>query len=213
MNLEAFAILVSNASEISELIPCLIYFRFAFNRQPYKILGYYFVLSAAIKIYTLITAEMKIHNMPAYHLLAIIEAVLLYSFYARIIYNTGPRLWVIIILILASLLDSFFIESIYQFNSIGWTFCIFFLLCLALGYLYKLYDDLENTQLSSHPLFIINTGFMIYFAGSLFTYIFGWEILSKEARGFFHNAWIIQCFSNIGKNIIVSYGLWLARFR
>jgi len=95
--------------------------------------------------------------------------------------------------------NSVFIENINHFNSIGWTFSVVFLLCLALRYLYKLYDDLENIQLGSHPLFIINTGFLIYFTGSLFTYIFGWEILSKEARGFFHNAWIIQSLSNIGK--------------
>jgi hypothetical protein len=213
VDLESVAIFVSNFSETSELVPCFIFIRYLTHNPTYRILGFYFLFSAIIKIYTLITAELHIHNMPAFHFLALLEVLFLYTFYNRITFQTGPSIFVIIILVVASILDSFFIESIYQFNSIGWTFSIFFLLCLSLRYLYKLYQDLENIQLERNPLFIINTGFLVYFTGSLFTYIFGWEILSQEAKGLFHNAWIIQSFSNIFKNILISYGLWLARFR
>jgi|GEM_PF-2716209 hypothetical protein len=213
MDLKTFTFFVSNLSDVTELIPALLFLKYAFNRQPYIMLGYYLIISASVKIFTVITAVMGIHNMPAFHLLVMIEVVFLYSFYARIIYGSPPRAWVISILILLSLLNSLFSENIYQFNSMAWTFSVIFLLCLGLRYLYKLYDDLENIQLTSHPLFIINTGLLIYFAGSLFTFIFGWEILSKEAKGFFHNAWVIQGFSGFTKNIIVSYGLWLARYK
>jgi len=104
-------------------------------------------------------------------------------------------------------------EDLHQFNSLSWTFTILFLLCMGLLYLRKLYQDLENIKLDKHPLFIINAGLLIYFAGSLFTNIFGAKILSQEAKDFFHKAWINQSFSNLVKNLIVGYGLWLARFQ
>jgi hypothetical protein len=212
MDLKGFAISVSVISETSELMPVLFFFKYAPKRQPFVTLCYYFVLSALIKISTTITMLLGIHNLPLFHLLVVAEVTLLYSFYARIIYSSGPQVWVIAILIILSVLNTVFIEDIYQFNSLAWTISIIFLLSLGLRYLYKLYDDLENIQLNTHPLFIINTGFLIYFAGSLFTYIFASEILAQEAKGFFHNAWIIQGFSNIAKNIIISYGLWLAKY-
>lgn len=160
---------------------------------------------------TLITSELGIFNMPAYHLLAAVEVVMLYAFYARITYPRGPKGWMVGLLVLLFALNSIFIEPLDQFNSFAWTFGILFLLCLGLGYLYKLYDNLENIHLPTHPLFVINTGFLIYFAGSLFTYILGSRILSEEAKGFFHNGWVIQSFSTIIKNTIAGYGLWLAR--
>jgi uncharacterized membrane protein len=106
----------------------------------------------------LITSEMGIFNMPAYHLLAAVEVILLYEFYARITYSKGPRRWVTVLLVILFLFNSVFIEPLEQFNSFAWTFGILFLLCLGLSYLYKLYDDLENIHLPTHPLFVINTG-------------------------------------------------------
>jgi magnesium-transporting ATPase (P-type) len=211
MDLGSFNIWVSSVSDITALLPVILCVFFVPRQQPYTWLSWYFYLSGFIMIITLITSEMGIFNMPAYHLLAAVEVILLYAFYAVITHSNGPRAWVIGTLVVLFILNSFFIEPIDQFNSFAWTFGIIFLLCLGLGYLYKLYDDLENIHLPSHPLFIINTGFLIYFAGSLFTYILGSKILSEEAKGFFHNGWVIQSFSNIVKNTIVGYGLWLAR--
>src|SRR5258708_3956631 len=121
MDLKAFAVLLNETSDMSEIMPVIIYFKYAFNRQPYVILGNYFILSAAVVMYTMITSAMGIYNLHAYHLLAMIAVVFLYSFYAKIIYNTRPRIWVISILILLSVFNILFNESIYQFNSVGWT--------------------------------------------------------------------------------------------
>src|SRR5689334_15031618 len=130
MDLKAFAISVSVVSEIGELIPLMIYLRCALNQQPYKILGYYFMLSAPIKLFTTITMLNHTYNLWVYHLLVIVEAVFLYSFYMRIIYNSKPRAWVIAVMVMVNALNTLFVESIDQFNSLAWTFSILFLLCL-----------------------------------------------------------------------------------
>lgn len=211
MDLESFNYWVSSISDITALLPVVLCLVVVPRRQPYLLLSWYFYLSGIIMIGTLITSEMGIFNMPAYHLLAAVEVILLYFFYAQITFSKGPSGWVTFLLAALFLFNSLFIEPLDQFNSFAWTFGILFLLCLGLAYLYKLYDDLENIHLPTHPLFVINTGFLIYFAGSLFTYILGSRILSEEAKGFFHNGWVIQSFSTIVKNTIAGYGLWLAR--
>jgi hypothetical protein len=78
---------------------------------------------------------------------------------------------------------------------------------MAFIYLYALYFKAEDVAIESHSGFIINTGFLIYFAGSLFTYLLGWYILSRTPSGLFANGWIIQSISNICKNAIITYGI------
>jgi hypothetical protein len=210
MDLGSFAIWISNVSETSELVPCMVFYIHSKWAIQYRIIGFYFTVSACLKIFTLVTAELGIHNMPVFHLLALFELLFLYSFYNRIVFSSNPKFLMIILLILLNVLNSVFVESIFQFNSFGWTLNTFILLCFGLRYLLKFYQEMDVIQVERNPLFIINCGFLIYFSGSLFTYVFGWKILSQEAQGFFHNAWIIQSFSNISKNVIVSFGLWIA---
>ena len=161
----------------------------------------------------MVTAMLVWNNMILFHLLAIVEVVVLYYFYHRIIFNRSPKLLVIAVLILINVANSMFNEGIMEFNSTAWSLDIIFLLSLGLMYLYRVYQDLESVPLDRSPLFIINTGLLLYFSGSLFTYILGSKILSKESQDFFHNAWIIQSLANIIKNVAISYGLWLAKFK
>jgi hypothetical protein len=83
---------------------------------------------------------------------------------------------------------------------------------MGLAVFHRLFVSLEVIHLEKDATFVITSGWMIYFAGALFTYIFSSRILSGQTGDFFHNAWIIQSFSNILKNLIVSYGLWLVRY-
>jgi len=210
MSFKAFNILLSNISETSELIPFFLSF-YLLKKPPYHLLGWFFFISAPIKLLSMITAMFVMNNMILFHLLAVVEVVMLYVFYNRIIFNRVPNAYILAALIIVNLLNSLLNENIYQFNSTAWSLNVIFLLGFGLRYLYKIYQDLESTQLEQSPLFIIDTGLLVYFSGSLFTYILGSEILSRQSAGFFSNAWVIQSFSNISKNVMVSYGLWLAK--
>lgn len=212
MSLKDLNILLSNISETSELVPLFLSF-FVLRKPPYQIVGWFFIIAAPLKIISMITAMLVINNMIVFHVLALVEVLVLYCFYSRIIFNKPPNVGVIIGLVLINLTNTLFNEGILDFNSTAWAIDILFLLFLGLRYMYKVYDDLEIIQLSKSPRFIINTGLMIYFSGSLFTYILGSKILSKESPDFYNNAWIIQSMANTCKNIVISYGLWLARFR
>ena len=150
--------------------------------------------------------------MPAYHLLAVTEVVMVYCFYSRLMFNK-VYIWGAIALLVFNLLNSLLVQNIFTFNSIAWTVNMMVLMMLGIIYLFSLYnDENDDSPLEERPTFIITAGWLIYAAGSLFTYLLGTSILSGRPAGFFHNAWVFQCVSNIFKNTLISYGLWRARY-
>jgi len=90
------------------------------------------------------------------------------------------------------------------------------ILIILAGLLYflKVYrNETDMTPLGERPDFIITIGWLLYAAGSLFTYLMGSKILTGYAEGFFKNGWFFQTVSNISKDIIVGYGFWLTTKR
>lgn len=159
-------------------------------------------------------ATQKWNNMPVYHLLAIVEFTFLFLLFRQFLGHGLP--WIVLAVVAGfDVIDSILIESIWTFNSTGWSVNILILMVIGLMFLYHLYTRSDNysQMLTNQSIFVIHSGLMIYFGGSLFTYLLGWYILSHEAVGFFHNGWLIQCIANILKNIIVAYGIWLGRPR
>lgn len=202
---------ISTFSDVSEILPLYSWVRYGRKDMPFLLMGILFSISSVLKIYTLITAEYNINNMPAFHLLALVEINLLYCFYSYLIFKRIYRSG-IVALTAIHLANTMLIQSVLTFNSLAWTFNILFLLIMGLFYFFKVYNDESDYRpLVQRPEFVITAGWLIYASGSLFTYLMGTAILSGKPEGFFNNAWIFQCLSNIAKNIIISYGLWLTR--
>ena len=177
----------------------------------YRLLGVLFAITAPLKLLTLVTAKVGIHNMPVYHMLALIEVVMVYCFYNRLafskIYLIGAA-----ILAAANFGLSLYVQPVFTFNSIGWTFDMLVILTIGILYLFHLYnDESDSSPLEQRTVFLITTAWLLYAAGSLFTYLMGTSILSGKAEGFFHNAWFFQCVSNLVKNLLISYALWRQR--
>ncbi|NQX55763.1 hypothetical protein HQN86_19230 [Pedobacter panaciterrae] len=200
---------ISSVSDVSEILPLTAWLFVAQKKMPYTLLGILFLISSILKIYSLITAELHINNMPAFHLLALVEIALVYCFYNQLIFRKIH--WLALIAIsLANVLNTLFLQDIHSFNSLAWAFNMILLIVLGLMYFYKIYnDDYDYTPLNERPAFIITSGWLIYASGALFTYLLGTEILSGTPDGFYKNAWVFQCISNILKNVIIGYGFWL----
>ncbi len=202
---------VSAFSDLSEILPLIFRLKFAQKKEIYFLLGLFFIISAPLKLISLITAILIINNMPLYTFMAISEGILVYFFFSKLLFNKVHN-WPILIIVLFHLLCIVFSQSIFEFNSYSWTFDMLIILLLGISNLFKLYsNDKIQTSLEGHPEFIITAGWLIYASGSMFTYLMGTSILSGKAGGFYHNAWIFQCVSNILKNIIICYGIWRSR--
>lgn len=203
--------MVSETSDLSETVPMMSWLIFARKKRPYSVLGVFLIISAALKTISVVTAKMSINNMPLYHLMAVSEIVILYCFYSRMMFNK-IYVWVAVAFLLLNVFNTLFVQNIHAFNSYSWAENMILLIIIGVSYLFSLYMDETNyTPLEERPEFIITAGMLIYAAGSLFTYLMGTAILSGKAAGFFHNAWIFICVTNLLKNILISYGLWRAR--
>ncbi len=197
---------------MSEIVPFLFWLRFGSRNGPYKILGLFFLLSGFVKLLTYFTAQMGIYNMPAYHLLAFLEVAAVYIFY-RMLANQKPNIWFIAAVFLVYCANTLIQNVVHTFNSNTWTLTSLIILYTGLAYFYRLYEfDVDDTPLEKRSDFIITAAWLIYASGSLFTYIMGTDILSGQPTGFFKNAWIFQCVSNIIKNVLISYGFYLNKY-
>jgi len=200
---------ISSISDVSEIVPLTVWLIFGSKKTPYLQLGIFFIVCFFVKLYTLVTADLHENNMPAYHLLALLEVAAVYIFYCQLLYGKVFK-WGVFLLVILHVGNALFFQKIWTFNSLTWTLDMLFIITLGLIYFYRIYKDEDDyTPLRGRPDFIITVGWLVYAAGSLFTYLMGSEILSGYAEGFFKNGWFFQTVSNILKDIIISYGFWL----
>ncbi len=200
---------LADVSDVSAVLPLTVWLFFAKKQGPYLIHGVFFCLFFAVNLYTLVTAELGQNNLPAYHLLALLQVEAVYIFFCQLAYQR--IYWSGVIgLIIFHMANAIFYESIWTFNSLAWTIDMIIMIIVGLSYFLKLYNNEANyTPLQGRPDFTITAGWLLYASGSLFTYLMGTKILSGYAEGFFKNAWLLQSVSNILKDIIISYGFWL----
>ncbi len=202
---------ISDISDVSEIFPFIIWFLFAKKGLPYSILGYFFLVFGSIKIFTLITAELGINNMPAFHILAFLEVAAVYSFYNQLaLKRIDP--WVIVSIFVLYAANSLYIQNISTFNSLAWIVNMFLIMYMGLNYFLRIYKNEEDMRpLDKRPDFVITAGWLIYAAGSLFPYLMVTDLFTGKPQGFFNNGWIFQNVANLIKNCLNCYGFWLTR--
>lgn len=214
MNLFEWNVILSHVSDLSDWLPFIVWILLENKKKnQYKLLGAYFFLLGFFKSTTLILLLIKgqYNTMPFYHAMAIGEVSLLFLFLTREIFNRDKiQLFVLAFILALNIVNTFLFQSFNEFNSNAWALNTIVLIGFGLYSLLQLFKKSESVELEKSDEFIITAGLLLYFSGSLFLYIVSSEVLSKEASGFFHNAWIIRSSSDIIKSIILTYGLWVA---
>lgn len=208
-------ILFSHISDLSDWLPFLLFLSLPIKeKKKFSILGAYLFLMGILKSSTLLllTFVGKVNTMPLYHIMAPLEVTLLILFYGRFLkIPMKSRIGILFLVLIPNFINTFYLQGIMEFNSNAWAINTLILIGFGLSSLFYLFKELETIELEKSPEFLINSGFLLYFAGSIFLYIVSSEVLSKEANGFFYNAWIIRSVADIIKNLIITYGLWIAR--
>lgn len=134
----------------------------------------------------------------------VIELTLVIIFF----YLEIKRKWVIstglVLLVLLVLNLSFSGFNTFQGNYRS--FYSLVMIFLSLRVYYKIFKEAADIFIEGSFLFLANTGFFIYYSGSLFTMILGKEILTDPGL-----TWTLHNIANILKNIFFAIGLWKAR--
>lgn len=182
------------------------------KRRSYYLLGAYLLINSILKTSTFIVLNIELVNtLPVYHFLALSEFFFLFLFFSQALRWRNWKWLFVSFIVLLNIGNTIFLQPMYEFNSYAWAANSLVLVAMGLFVLYRIYVDIEDVSLNHYPLFIITSAVLIYLAGSLFTYILGSDILSKEAKSVFHNAWIIRSISDITKSTLLVAGLWVLK--
>ncbi|SFB50574.1 hypothetical protein [Algoriphagus aquimarinus] len=213
MNLLDWNIFLAHVSDVSDWLPFIAFISLPKKvRAEFNSLGAYLFIIGILKTITLVLLVYNgvFNTMQFYHLMACVEVTFLFVYLTRYFgLKKSSKIMIVVLLLLMNFCNTLFFQGILVFNSNAWAMNTIILTGLGLSSLGLLFKDLESIALEKSPQFLIITGLLLYFSGSLFLYIVSSEVLSKEANGFFHNAWLIRSMADIIKSFILTYGLWI----
>lgn len=81
------------------------------------------------------------------------------------------------------------------------------LIVLVLLYFYRLLQNLEASRLSRFPMFWFSAGILMYFAGSLFLYMFGNYLVANQKMPKFPALWNVSYYANIVFHLCLAVGI------
>lgn len=193
------------------VVPTLvILFRHKYLKKELKIAAIFVGIGIFFEIISRIIGIIYKTNLPILHLYTILEFCLIAWFY-HIFFDGFFNRKTVPILILCfvgfAIINITFIQSLLEFNTYPRGLESLLITGLAVLAFYKMLQELEYTRLDKSPIFWINSGFLIYFAGSLFLFLMGNLLLSKD-RQLSLIAWTIHAFLFGFMQIFIAIGLW-----
>ncbi|WP_420573194.1 hypothetical protein [Kordia sp.] len=155
----------------------------------------------------------KENNMHLLHVYTVVE----YTCWSLFYYQLFQKLWIKRLIV--SLIILFMIFSIYNvcnwqsletYNSYGRSLEGALLLCFAIAWFYKVFENSKIKRLEKHPIFWINAAVLTYFAGAFLLFSsknFMQEITQEE----FIAVWTLHGVFLIIHYLFISIGIWLKK--
>jgi hypothetical protein len=182
------------------------------RHQAYDRLGRglsaYFYLSALFDLAGLITWHKKVNNLPLFHLFTLIELLFFGWLYEQAFKDVLLKKIVAVLTVLLgvfTVVNSILLESIWTFNSISATAESVYLIVLSLLLFRQLLLQREVMFLDRHPLFWLNSGVLLYFAGNLFVFMLQHAIAGSAQKGYVYG--IVHSGINILANVLFGIAL------
>lgn len=193
------------------VVPSLvILFRHKHLKKELKIAAIFVGMGIFFEILSRIMAIIYKTNLPTLHLYTTLEFCLIAWFYHIFFdgfFNRKTVPILILVFVGFAIINIIFIQSLFEFNTYPRGLESLLITGLAILAFYKMLQELEYTRLDKSPIFWINSAFLIYFAGSLFLFLMGNLLLSKD-RQLSLIAWTIHAFLFGFMHIFIAVGLW-----
>ncbi len=196
-------------SAISILFPVLVSVRRYYGYDRFgRGLSLFLYLSASFELAVVTTWFYKINNLPLFHLFALIELLFFGWLYAQAFHQVWLKNVVNGLTALGAafiIYNALLLESIWSFNSVSKTAESVYLIVLSLLLFRQLLLQREVMFLDRHPLFWLNSGVLLYFAGNLFVFMLQHAIAGSAQKGYVYG------FVHSGINILANllYGIAL----
>lgn len=181
---------------------------------PLKIITAYLFVSTITQVLSLTLWLQKINNLPLLHLFTLTEYFLLLRFYQLLLHHPGSLVGRILLLYALPaflLTDSIWLEGLFHFNVFGRSLEAGALFVLSLLLFLQQANEKYLAQSGSNATILtINSGFLIYFSGSLLLFSFR-NIVSQATLAWRLNIWTIHSLLACVLYGFMATGLWKYR--
>lgn len=200
--------LISACSIVAPIIIGAIYFKslsFAI-----RILFLFVAITGVFELITTVMSLNQMNNLLFFHTYVYIEflaVVAIFFFSYDSVFWRGMALFFLGSFLLFSLVNNVFFEAVDLFNSNQRYAEGIIVLLMCAGYYISLLRRPIHRYLERQPMFWLASGWLIYFAGTLYLFLFSQELLAMNA----HQWWAIHAILNIGLNMIYVISFLKAR--
>lgn len=205
MSILLFFRYASISSALLPLVTGIVLWRHLSNRT--QLLFWLAFASIAADILSLILAFQKVNNWPVSNIFFIVQFSMLFLV---IEYNKNAFFNIVFVAcgIVLGLTNYLLIQSPKTFNSYSAYSYAIVIMILCLKFLYELMKKMAVEKIQLLPLFWLSFGALIYYAGTLFLFLFNnYLILHMPTR--LPNIWIMHNILNITKNFFLFMTLWV----
>jgi len=185
--------------------------RYKYIKNELNFVWYFLLLGAFSELSTRTISHFypKLNTLPGLHLYTVLEFLFIGLFYHHFFGNFFHRKimpYTISGFIILAIINAIFIQGIFNFNTYASGLEAIIIILLSLLCFYKMLIELDTREPTKQPIFWINSGFLFYFAGSLFVFI-----LSNFIKGdnyLLSLAWGMHAFLMLILHIFLGIGLW-----
>ena len=220
MSTTTLKILQQLLADFGKLVALLSIIIFLINRLKYSkefgwIISYLF-FNLIISILAGYFWKREMNNLPLLHLNTLIEFFLFSVFYKYLLIDLDwfrKNIWGFIVVVCLMIIgNSIFFESIYTFNINSKTLVQIILIGYSVLYIYSYSIKLENVNPEKQAIRLINAAVLIYYASSLFIFLFGNVFLKNDIK-MHQGFWVVNAGLNLIFQLIILFGIWKVAFK
>ncbi|CCH02947.1 hypothetical protein FAES_4948 [Fibrella aestuarina BUZ 2] len=192
----------------------MVLFRFQYLTGYLRFVGWFVGLAVAGELVSHLTAHvLHVPNTYILHGYTILEFNIIALVYGRFFGHFYSRFfvpWLMAGFTVLALLNSAFIQPPTGGNAYARGLEAILVIALALLAFYKLLNELSARRLDKQPIFWINTGFLLYFAGSLFFLLFSNVVLYDSNQTLKFAVFALHVLLIVMMHVLISIGLWFS---
>jgi len=205
---------VSTLTQIVLLVNVILYWK---GNQPFRkefrFFWCYLLLGLAVQVAAKVVALQGGNNLPLLHFYTLFEFVFLSLFYNQFL-NHSERSkrnfnYFVVGISCFIILNSIIWQPLTRFNSNAKTATQIIYIGYAIYYFFKAQS--REDYASSYTINLLNSGLLVYYAASLFIFMFS-NVLMKlgEAHNFI---WVVNTMLYLGLQLLIFYWIWNKIFR
>ena len=175
-----------------------------------KLLGVFIFFTLGLEAISIVFSKCDINNLIFFHVHTIVETLFLIHIFMTLIGNKWVYRFGYIFLIgfvSFAIIHPWINNSFQEFNSLERGISGLAILIFCVIFFGKLIIRLEIERLMDYPYFLMASGLLFYFSGTLFSFLYANEYLNTTDQ----TNWLIHSLLNILLNLIFAITLWKGR--